>query len=288
LRTIYERPDVGMTPISVLLRDGMAHARYSHVRVEHGEAITEQQMQQGHDITDSTPVPMVLGYGRVDSFVGERSRPRTVDSPATRFSYRVTKRASDVTLVLLCAPLWVALSLLLALCVMLTSPGPIFFSHRRIGRSGKFFSMWKFRTMCVNSAEVLEQHLAKNREVRAEWAENHKLKCDPRVTPLGRFLRRSSLDELPQLWNVLTGRMSLVGPRPIVAAEAEKYGRDFAYYIAVKPGIAGLWQASGRSTLSYDERVSLDRRYVEEWSFWGDYRILIKTLTKVVNSHGAY
>jgi lipopolysaccharide/colanic/teichoic acid biosynthesis glycosyltransferase len=108
------------------------------------------------------------------------------------------------------------------------------------------------------------------------------------VTPLGGFLRRSSLDELPQLWNVLTGRMSLVGPRPIVAAEAERYGRDFAYYLAVKPGISGLWQASGRSTLSYDERVLLDRRYVEEWSLGSDFKILLRTVTKVVNSHGAY
>jgi lipopolysaccharide/colanic/teichoic acid biosynthesis glycosyltransferase len=245
-------------------------------------------MQDQHNISESSPVPVVLGYGRSDVFGTERATPRSVESPANRFSYAVMKRGSDIVLVVLFAPAWMAICLMLALCVVLTSPGPVFFSHRRIGRSGKFFSMWKFRTMCVNSAEVLEQHLAKNRDVRAEWAENHKLKCDPRVTPLGRFLRRSSLDELPQLWNVLTGRMSLVGPRPIVAAEAEKYGRDFAYYLAVKPGIAGLWQASGRSTLSYDERVALDRRYVEEWSFWGDYRILIKTLTKVVNSHGAY
>ena len=248
----------------------------------------QERMHTHHDISDSSPVPVVLGYGRSDAFSSERGRPRSVDSPTTRFSYAVLKRASDVFLVLLFAPVWTPICLLLALAVMITSPGPIFFSHRRIGRSGKFFSMWKFRTMCVNSAEVLEQHLAKHRELRAEWAENHKLKCDPRVTALGRFLRRSSLDELPQLWNVLTGRMSLVGPRPIVAAEAEKYGRDFAYYLAVKPGIAGLWQASGRSTLSYDERVALDRRYVEEWSLWGDFRILAKTITKVANSHGAY
>jgi Undecaprenyl-phosphate galactose phosphotransferase WbaP len=244
-------------------------------------------MQDQHNISESSTVPVVLGYGRSD-FGTERSTPRSVESPANRFSYAVLKRTSDVILVLLFAPFWMSLCAILALCVVLSSPGPVFFSHRRIGRSGKFFSMWKFRTMCVNSAEVLEQHLAKHRELRAEWAENHKLKLDPRVTPLGRFLRRSSLDELPQLWNVLTGRMSLVGPRPIVAAEAEKYGRDFAYYLAVKPGIAGLWQASGRSTLSYDERVMLDRRYVEEWSFWGDFRILLRTLTKVVNSHGAY
>lgn len=166
-----------------------------------------------------------------------------VSSPARRFSYAVVKRVLDVVLIVLASPVILLLCLVLALSVMLSSPGPIFFSHRRIGKGGIFFSMWKFRTMCVNSQEVLEQHLAEHPEQRAEWAANHKLKDDPRITPLGKFMRRSSLDELPQLWNVLTGRMSLVGPRPIVAAEAEKYGTDFSYYLAVKPGLAGLWQA---------------------------------------------
>jgi lipopolysaccharide/colanic/teichoic acid biosynthesis glycosyltransferase len=117
---------------------------------------------------------------------------------------------------------------------------------------------------------------------------NHKLKKDPRITGIGNILRRSSLDELPQVWNVLTGRMSLVGPRPIVAAEVEKYGSDFAYYIAVKPGVTGLWQSSGRSTLSYDERVALDRKYVENWSLWLDFKILVRTVRCVVNSNGAF
>jgi exopolysaccharide production protein ExoY len=204
------------------------------------------------------------------------------------FSYAVIKRLVDVVLVALFAPVWVPLCLGLALCVVITSPGPVFFSHRRIGRGGVFFSMWKFRTMCVDSAEVLEQHLAKHPEVRREWAANHKLKKDPRITALGRMLRRSSMDELPQLWNVLRGDMTLVGPRPIVAAEAEMYGSDFAYYLAVKPGITGLWQTSGRSTLSYDARVALDRRYVEEWSLPMDARILAMTITKVMNADGAY
>ncbi|WP_245536205.1 sugar transferase [Terriglobus roseus] len=211
-----------------------------------------------------------------------------VASPSYRFSYVVLKRMVDIGLVLLFSPFWIPLCLSIAFCVVLTSPGPVFFSHRRIGRAGVFFSMWKFRTMCVNSAEVLEQHLAQHPEDRQEWASSHKLKNDPRVTPLGRFLRRSSLDELPQLWNVLAGRMTLVGPRPIVAAEAEKYGEDFSYYLAVKPGITGLWQTSGRSTTSYEDRVSLDRRYVEDWSIAMDLSILLRTVTKVANSDGAY
>jgi lipopolysaccharide/colanic/teichoic acid biosynthesis glycosyltransferase len=198
------------------------------------------------------------------------------------------KRLIDIVLVLAAAPIWFPLCMILALLVRLTSPGSSFFSHRRIGHHGVFFSMWKFRTMCANASEILEQHLAAHPEDRAEWAATHKLKNDPRVTRMGRFLRQTSLDELPQLWNVLTGQMSLVGPRPIVAAEAEKYGTDLAYLLAVKPGITGLWQTSGRSTLSYDERVALDRRYVEEWSLQSDIVLLLRTVNKVAASEGAY
>ena len=241
-------------------------------------------MHSDEHITGSLPA---LGYPASEYSVSHRAAP-AVTSPTRRFSYSILKRVFDITLVALFAPVWIPLCLGIALCVVLTSPGPVFFSHRRIGRGGVFFSMWKFRTMCVNSAEVLDLHLARHPEDREEWTTNHKLKNDPRVTPLGRFLRKSSLDELPQLWNVLTGRMTLVGPRPIVAAEAEKYGADFSYYLAVMPGITGLWQTSGRSMLSYDDRVALDRRYVEEWSIGRDISILLKTITKVANSDGAY
>jgi len=148
--------------------------------------------------------------------------------------------------------------------------------------------MWKFRTMVNNSQQLLDDYLAAHPEARAEWRKTHKLKNDPRVTPLGNFLRRTSLDELPQLWNVFTGSMSLVGPRPIVAAEVEKYGPYFADYCLVKPGVTGLWQISGRSQTTYPERVQLDRRYAHNWSLFGDIRILFKTLTSVVNRDGAY
>ena len=242
-------------------------------------------MQTNEHSSSSSPV--LLDFQATEYAIPVERRT-AVPTPARSFSYAVLKRAVDISLIVLTAPLTVPICLVLALSVILSSPGPVFFSHRRIGRGGIFFSMWKFRTMCENSAEVLERHLAAHPEERDEWNRNHKLRSDPRVTPLGRFLRRSSLDELPQLWNVLTGRMSLVGPRPIVAAEAEKYGSNFAYYLAVKPGLAGLWQASGRSTLTYDERVALDRRYAEEWSLRKDMAILLRTLTKVVNADGAY
>jgi lipopolysaccharide/colanic/teichoic acid biosynthesis glycosyltransferase len=148
--------------------------------------------------------------------------------------------------------------------------------------------MWKFRTMCVNSAEVLEDYLARHPEAHAEWNQTHKLRRDPRITPLGALLRRYSLDELPQLWNVLMGQMSLVGPRPIVASEVEKYGDCFDCYCRVKPGLTGLWQVSGRSELSYDARVALDCEYVERWSLTKDLLILLRTFSSVVNQDGAY
>lgn len=208
--------------------------------------------------------------------------------PQGRFSYRVVKRGVDILLVFALLPLLLPLCGLIALVIRATSPGPIFFSHRRIRRHGAFFSMWKFRTMCVNSAEVLEDYLREHPEARAEWRKNHKLKQDPRITPVGNFLRRTSLDELPQLWNVLCGSMSLVGPRPIVAAEVEKYGEYFSDYCAVKPGITGLWQVSGRSRTSYPQRIRLDRKYARQWSLAVDARILVRTLSSVVNQDGAY
>jgi Undecaprenyl-phosphate galactose phosphotransferase WbaP len=208
--------------------------------------------------------------------------------PAELFQYRVVKRVLDVVLVVLALPILFAALFVVAMVVRLTSPGPIFFSHRRICRDGAFFSMWKFRTMCVNSSDVLEQYLAKHPAARAEWTKSHKLRHDPRITSVGLFLRRYSLDELPQVWNVLRGQMSLVGPRPIVAAEVEKYASCFDHYCRVKPGVTGLWQVSGRSKLSYAERVALDCRYVNEWSLWFDLKILLSTVKSVVNRDGAY
>ena len=214
-------------------------------------------------------------------------RPQ-VSGPEQLFRYKIVKRSLDVFLVLSICVLLLPVLTVIAAAVWITSPGPILFSHRRIRRHGEFFTMWKFRTMCINSGEVLERYLAAHPEARAEWRAMHKLKCDPRVTRVGRFLRRTSLDELPQLWNVLNGTMSLVGPRPIVAAEVEKYGEYFSDYCTVKPGITGLWQVSGRSELSYSQRVELDRQYAQNWSLGGDAKILMRTWTCVVNRDGAY
>ncbi len=217
----------------------------------------------------------------------ERRRSSAEDLPSRLIRYRA-KRIVDITLILLSLPVTLPILGLLSLIVMLSTPGPVFYSHRRIGRNGAFFSMWKFRTMCENSAQVLDEYLARHPQARAEWSRTHKLRYDPRVTGIGRFLRRYSLDELPQLWNVMAGKMTLVGPRPIVAAEVEKYGDGFRYYRRVKPGLTGLWQVSGRSQLTYPQRVQLDCDYVERWSMRRDFVILLRTFLSVVNQDGAY
>ncbi len=226
------------------------------------------------------------------SFPGEEGRARTRTAadrkPAELPLYRVVKRSLDVLLILLSIPLLLLLIGIISAVVMLSSPGPVFYSHRRIRQNGAFFSMWKFRTMCINSAEVLDDHLARHPAARAEWNRTHKLRADPRVTPVGLFLRRYSLDELPQVWNVFVGQMTLVGPRPIVAAEVEKYGEGFRYYCRVKPGMTGLWQVSGRSQLTYPQRVALDCDYVARWSLRRDFVILGRTFFSVTNSDGAY
>ena len=213
---------------------------------------------------------------------------RSHSFPSRLFRYWILKRTMDIILVLLGLPVLLPALFMVAILVRITSPGPVFFSHRRICRDGAFFSMWKFRTMCVNSSDVLEQYLAAHPEARSEWNLSHKLRVDPRITRVGLSLRRYSLDELPQVWNVLMGQMSLVGPRPIVAAEVEKYGEYFDYYCRVKPGVTGLWQVSGRSKLTYDARIKLDREYVEQWSLFRDLRILVGTFRSVVNRDGAY
>lgn len=179
--------------------------------------------------------------------------------------------------------------LLVAAGVWLSNPGPVFYRQKRIGQGGQPFMVVKFRSMVVDSAACLEQHLASCAEARREWAETRKLKNDPRVTTIGHFLRKSSLDELPQLWNVLVGDMSIVGPRPVVNEELDTHYRARRkFYQAVKPGITGLWQVSGRNNTTYEARVQFDCRYVQSLSLLNDLKILFKTLPAVLKSSGAY
>ena len=176
----------------------------------------------------------------------------------------------------------------LILTVAIDNRGRIIFAHERVGRGGKKFPCYKFQTMVPDAKERLEKYLAENESARREWEETFKLTNDPRVTELGEFLRRTSLDELPQLWNVIRGDMSLVGPRPIVEAEVVKYGENIREYYMVLPGITGMWQVSGRSDTTYPERVAMDTWYVRNWSVWIDIMYLFKTVKAVVTGKGAY
>jgi Undecaprenyl-phosphate galactose phosphotransferase WbaP len=201
---------------------------------------------------------------------------------------RWVKRAMDATLSVLGGILILPLLVALALVVKLTSRGPIFFGQTRIGQNGQKFTAWKFRTMRTDAAEALQHYLDAHPELLEEWNCDHKLKNDPRVTTIGHILRSTSLDELPQLWNVIRGDMSLVGPRPIVEDEIEKYGEIYRQYLLVPPGITGIWQVSGRNNISYQERIELDRYYVQNWSPWLDFHLLMRTVWIVFNRHGAY
>lgn len=232
-------------------------------------------------IEDSYSYSQVLGHSSARS-------QRIGSEPSSFFRYRVLKRCIDIVLVMAFSPVILLVVLVVTALVKLSSSGPVFYSHRRIGKNGMFFSMWKFRTMCVDSAGLLEKYLEQHPDARTEWNRTHKLRNDPRVTRVGALLRRYSLDELPQLWNVLAGQMSLVGPRPIVAAEVEKYGDCFDCYCSVIPGLTGMWQVSGRSELTYAARVDLDCKYVTRWSLRKDLVILMKTFSSVVNQDGAF
>jgi lipopolysaccharide/colanic/teichoic acid biosynthesis glycosyltransferase len=197
------------------------------------------------------------------------------------------KRLLDLFIVSAFLPCLLPLLLIVAGIVRLSSPGPILYRQRRIGRFGREFNLWKFRSMYVNGDELLRHHLQVNEEAAREWAHSRKLKIDPRVTRLGNLLRRASLDELPQFLNVLTGSMSLVGPRPIVSAEKAQYRDAYFFYASAKPGLTGLWQVSGRSDLSYHQRVTLDADYIRRWSLALDMQILWRTAGAVCGLKGA-
>lgn len=179
--------------------------------------------------------------------------------------------------------------LIIWLGVRYTTGSPAIYRHRRVGRGGKEFDCLKFRSMVVNSAEVLQRHLEENPEIQAEWELEFKLRRDPRITRFGRIIRKTSLDELPQFWNVLRGEMSLVGPRPVVAEELSRYyGGQASYYMSVRPGITGPWQVGGRNDLSYSERIRLDVDYAKNWSVLRDIGIVMKTAVVVVLGRGSY
>ncbi len=197
------------------------------------------------------------------------------------------KRLVDITVAGVALILLSPLLVLIAAAVRFTMGGPVLFGHGRIGHNGRTFRCYKFRTMIVGADEALRAYLASNPQAAKEWRETRKLRNDPRITLLGHLLRKTSIDELPQLINVLRGDMSCVGPRPIVADELAHYGENASEYLHARPGLTGAWQVSGRTSLRYAERVALDVEYVRGWSIWKDLRILVKTIPAVMHFDNA-
>lgn len=209
-------------------------------------------------------------------------------SAVTAPGAQLAKRILDIGLIVLASPALIPLFAVLSVLVRMSSPGPIFFGSKRKGIGGDLFKAWKFRSMVTNGHEVLEKHFAEFPEDRAIFERDHKLKNDPRITGIGRLLRKTSLDELPQLINVLRGEMSLVGPRPILEDEHAKYGQVYDLYVTMRPGITGLWQVSGRNNLEYEERLRYTRFYVQNWSCTLDLYILWRTIKTALFQEGAY
>jgi Undecaprenyl-phosphate galactose phosphotransferase WbaP len=200
------------------------------------------------------------------------------------------KRHIDLFMLVFSSPVVLPVIAFITILVKVTSPGPAFFGHNRIGQNGKTITTWKFRSM-VQDAEVrLQKVRDSDTQAREQWAKNRKIENDPRITPLGKFLRKTSLDELPQFWNIFLGDMSFVGPRPVTKDELDNYGyKDKKNYVlSVKPGLSGMWQISGRSETGYEERILLDSYYIQNWSIWLDIWIIIQTVWVVFRGKGAY
>ncbi len=208
--------------------------------------------------------------------------------PVESLRYRLAKRAFDLALAFVLLPFALPLLLVLAILIKLTSPGPVFYRHQRLGQRGRVFRLWKLRTMWINSDHLFSSYLQENPEAKKEWLHQYKLQVDPRITPLGRVLRRTSLDEIPQLFNILRGEMSFVGPRPIIHAEALRYGAGIGIYCAAKPGLTGLWQVHGRGKVRYEVRVSYDLEYVSTWSLRRDFVLILRTIPVLWSTEGAF
>jgi len=198
------------------------------------------------------------------------------------------KRFMDIGVVIIGGIFISPFLLLISLLIKITSHGPVLYKHKRLGKDGKYFYAYKFRSMVADADKKLQEMLESDAAIKTEWERNRKIHNDPRVTALGGFLRRTSLDEFPQIINILKGEMSLVGPRPIVDAEVEKYGEDYSRIFSIKPGLTGLWQVSGRSNTDYLDRVAYDTYYLQSWSVWLDLWIIFKTFGVVIMGRGAY
>lgn len=229
-----------------------------------------------------------MGGIEVESLFNEKLMLLRLKNNLARSWNRYLKTIFDFALTLLGTVAISPILIFIAIWIYKDSPGPVIFKHTRIGKNGKKFPCYKFRSMCIDAKEKLAELLENDPVAKAEWERDFKLKNDPRITKSGAFLRKTSLDELPQIFNVLKGEMSLVGPRPVIKEELERYGEYVDDYLMVKPGITGMWQVSGRSDIDYTERVLLDSWYVRNWSVWIDIVMLVKTFKVVLLRKGAY
>jgi len=281
---------LGTDPVQSLRQLGNPHVVLA---MEQGGVDTYQDMiqQLSRHNNDLQLVPALRGlplYGmEANHFFAHEVLILTVRNNLARRLPQLIKRCFD--LVVSASVFLVGAPLFLFIAFKVSQTGrPIFFGHTRVGQHNRPFKCYKFRTMAPHADKLLAELLASDPEARAEWERDFKLKNDPRITRIGHFLRKTSLDEIPQLWNVLKGDMSLVGPRPVVTAELERYGNQVDYYLEAKPGVTGLWQISGRNDVSYDTRVYLDAWYVKNWSLFNDIVILFKTVKVIFRKDGAY
>jgi Undecaprenyl-phosphate galactose phosphotransferase WbaP len=294
--TLESQPELGFKPVAIVDKPEFAipWARDRHVRhvILAMEEAPHETMAGFFDycselFSNVTVIPDLKGFSSLwveardmRGMLGLEVQQRLL-LPSARW----LKRALDVCFVVGLGVVALPLSVLIAALVKFSSPGPVFYGQRRYGKRGEPFIAWKFRSMVADADQALEQCLASDSSLREEWLSTQKLKRDPRITRLGRILRRTSLDELPQLWNIMLGQMSVVGPRPI--PEISRYGDGFALYQKVTPGLTGLWQVSGRNNIPYEQRVNLDLYYVRNWSIWLDLYILARTVKAVVLGDGA-
>ena len=279
-------------PAAEMPKPGAMKAASRGTAVAHLVSVNERPRKLDGEPQLRAETPALVGVGPFNKPTEPGPAPvfnRYVEVPSKRWPLLSAglKRLLDVLGALLLALVFSPL-IFVIMILMSRDEGPILFRHRRIGRHGRSFECLKFRTMVPNADQVMRQLFEVQPELKAEWIRNHKLRHDPRITRVGRFLRRTSLDELPQLWNVFRGEMSLVGPRPIVREELMRYGRSSQSYLSVKPGITGLWQVTGRNDTDYRRRVAIDVYYVRKQNLLLDMYILLKTTCVVLAGDGAY
>lgn len=315
VQTLKRQPEFGLNPIAVLDDDlskrgelagipvlgslsaapALAYQRDIHYAIVAMPGVQRERLltileQHGHTFPHLLMIPDLFGVASLwvsakdlGGILGLEIRQRLL-LPGPR----LTKALVDLVLTIILGLALLPLVITIAILVKVSSPGPIFYGQRRLGRDGVPFTAWKFRSMVSNADQALADYFHVNPALQLQWERDQKLRYDPRVTAIGRFLRRTSLDELPQLWNVLRGEMSLVGPRPIIDEEIPRYAEKYKLYTRVLPGLTGLWQVSGRNNVSYPERVNLDAYYVRNWSVWLDIYILLRTVWVVITGDGAY